>query len=99
MGATESPPKKARKVDSSKSSTPPKAKEKVASKKNASNDDDIEPEALKLAQSLGLESGLRNLASRADVKASGHSSDAMLKALQNSGGLVNKAKQVLLAGA
>merc|ERR1711933_199006 len=48
--AAESPPKKPRKADSPKSGTPPKAKAKgkAAIKKNASNDDEIEPGALKL---------------------------------------------------
>lgn len=95
--AMESPPKKVRKVESPKSGSKPQPKAKAASKKGVSKVDEIDPEALKLAQGLGLETALRNLASRAEVKT--HSTDAMLKALQNSGGLVNKAKQALLAGA
>jgi len=111
----ESPPKKARKVEPAKAeakaapakvepetkkATPKaKGKAKAAAKDKAPQVDEIDPAALKAAQGLGLEGALRNLATRAELKDSGHSADAMLKALQSCGGLVNKAKQALLAGA
>ena len=46
---------------------------------------------------VGLESAFKNLASREELK--GISAASMLAALQGAGGLVNKAKMALLAGA
>jgi len=101
----ESPSKKARKTEPAKAASTktepvtkkatPKAKGKA--KDNSQKSDEIDPTVLKTAQGLGFESQLKNLVSRAELK--GTSADAMLKALQNCDGLVNKAKNALLAGA
>merc|ERR1711934_757223 len=97
---SESPPKKARKESANPS---PKAKAKAkakAGKVAGEAGEDLDPAVLKTAKDAGLEAQLRNLAKRDDIKSKGGiSADAMLKALQSSGGLVNKAKAILLAGA
>lgn len=96
----ESPPKKARKESANPS---PKAKAKAkakAGKVAGEAGEALDPAILKSAKDLGLEAQLRNLAQRDDIKSkAGISADAMLKALQSAGGLVNKAKATLLAGA
>merc|ERR1711862_191549 len=56
----------------------------------------IDEATLKKAQSLGLESNLKILATRSDIIASGAAHDKILSALQGSGGLVHKAKAALL---
>jgi len=56
----------------------------------------IDEKVLTEASKLDLEAGLRNLASRAEVMASGKSSRAILEALKASKGLVNPAQRALL---
>merc|ERR1739848_625366 len=56
----------------------------------------IDPDVLKKAEKLGLESGLRNLMTREDVMAKGFPHAKMLKVLEETEGLVNKAKYVHL---
>lgn len=57
----------------------------------------IDAEVLKAARRKGLDGPLRNLISRQEVAGSGKSHKQMLEALQSSGGLVNKAKSILLS--
>merc|ERR1712232_546500 len=96
----EESPKKTQKVveqkPAGKAKASPKAKGKAKAKTDAPKDD-LDPEVLKSAKDLGFETALRNLASREELK--GKSAAEMLRALQNSNGLVNKAKAALLAGA
>lgn len=56
----------------------------------------IDEAVIEEARSLGLESSLKNLASRAEVQAKGPSAQEMLHALKTAEGLVNKAKQLLV---
>jgi len=56
----------------------------------------LDPKVLMEATKLGFESGLRNLAERPEVIASGKSANAILASLRASGGLVNPAKRALL---
>lgn len=49
------------------------------------------------AETLGLGSALRNLASRDEIIKSGIPMEELLSALRQAGGLVNKAKAALLA--
>lgn len=56
----------------------------------------IDEKVLLEAAKLDMEAGLRNLASRAVVMASGKSSRAILDALKSSNGLVNPAQRTLL---
>lgn len=99
----ESPAKKPRKEEKSetkvaaKAKASPKAKGKAKAKAAEEPKEQIDPQVLKSAQGLGLESALKNLASREELK--GKSAASMLAALQSAGGLVNKAKMALLAGA
>ena len=51
------------------------------------------------AEKAGFGAQLRNLAKRDDIIAKGCEGKALLKALQSSDGLVNKAKATLLGGA
>merc|ERR1712176_648161 len=79
-----------------KAKASPKAKGKAKAKADAPRDE-LDAEVLKSAKDLGFETALRNLASREELK--GKHAAEMLRALQNSNGLVNKAKAALLAGA
>jgi len=56
-------------------------------------------EVLAKARAAGYEAQFQNLASRPEIIATGSSPETLLKALVTSGGLVNPAKQALLAGA
>jgi len=56
-------------------------------------------EVLDEARKLNLESALKNLAGRSEVIANGASPSKLLETLKGTGGLVNKAKNVLLGGA
>jgi len=58
---------------------------------------ELDSAILKKASGLGLETALKNLAGRDEM--ANVSADKMLTALQESGGLINKAKASLLAGA
>jgi len=83
-----SPPKKARKEEPA-----PKKAPKKAAKPQAPV---IEPDVLKKAQDLGLESSLKNLMDRPEITAKDFPQTKLLDALQKSEGLVNKAKHALL---
>merc|ERR1712224_458216 len=98
MGAAKDE-KAAEKADSpsSKKRGPPADCAKAKAAKVAKAAEPVIDEAtLKKAQSLGLESPLKNLAARSDVSAKGFAHDKLLSALQGSGGLVHKAKASLL---
>merc|ERR1719259_616306 len=56
-------------------------------------------EVLAKARAAGYEAQFQNLASRPEILATGSSPETLLKALVTSCGLVNPAKQALLAGA
>merc|ERR1712048_612308 len=58
---------------------------------------DISEVILQQAESLGMASSLRNLASRPEIASAGLDCDRLLQTLQACNGLVNKAKSVLLA--
>merc|ERR1712203_1008264 len=58
---------------------------------------ELDSAILKKASGLGLETALKNLAGLGEM--ANVSADKMLTALQESGGLINKAKASLLAGA
>lgn len=58
---------------------------------------ELDSAILKKASGLGLETALKNLAGRGEM--ANISADKMLTALQQSGGLINKAKASILAGA
>merc|ERR1711920_941185 len=92
----EPPAKKARTEASPKATGKAKGKAKA---KEGKQEDVIDAKVLKMAQDKNLESQLMNLAKREDIKAAGHTAEKVLGALQQSGGLVNKAKQILMAGA
>merc|ERR1712194_200553 len=93
-GAAEPPAKKAR---TSVASPKAKGKAKVNAKGAAGSEDKIDATILKKAQDAGMESQLKNLAKRDDVIATGLSTEKIFKALMESNGLVNKAKQALMA--
>ena len=88
---------KAEKSKAEKSEKSEKAKTSTKAKKSS------EAEAVELqatvaakAEKLGLKDGLLKLAARPDVKASGKSQNAMLKALEENRGLLHPAKRALL---
>jgi len=89
----ESPAKTPAKSLSKSAQKPPSAKRDRPSPKAELV---IEKGVLEEAQKLGYDGLLRNLAGRSDVTGTGASSQKMLDALKESGGLVNQAKQALL---
>jgi len=111
----ESPAKKARtdkatapktvvepkKMELNKAAEPKKAPARGKAKAKADQPklSEIDQTTLANATKLGFDTGLRNLANREDLKDKGISHESMLKALQQNGGLVNKAKTALLGGA
>jgi len=74
----------------------PASKKKRVSGQPTENTPPIDAAVLKEAQNLGLEASMRNLAGRKEIIDSGKSSKEILKALQDSNGLVNPAKRALL---
>jgi len=97
------PKKRGKSADVDKTSSPPpkKAKGKGRGKGAAAaaqpEKETINPDVLQKASSLGLDRALKILAARDGM--SDISGEKMLTALQQAGGLVNKAKVALLAGA
>lgn len=90
------PKKRAKKETIDKAEPSPKrAKGKKAEPAGITLDD----ATLDAAEKAGFTAALRNLAKREDIIAAGYNSAALLKALQESDGLVNKAKGSLLGGA
>lgn len=77
--------------------TSPAVKRSRGGKHSAPEAEVIDAALLKEAERLKLDGPLRNLMSRPEVVGSGKSHKQMLEALQSSGGLVNKAKTVLLS--
>jgi len=57
---------------------------------------ELDEPTLKQARNHGFESALVNLSKRSDVMSSGKTPADLLKALEGSGGLVNKARAALL---
>jgi len=92
-GNPKASPKK-RKADGPSPAPANKSKGRGKGAKMESQEGAVAPEILEKASSLKLESALKNLASRKEMQHIG--ADKMLDALQNSGGLVNKAKAALL---
>jgi len=95
--ANEKPSPKKRKVANSSKSTPTSS---VASRKGSKSAQtvgvDIGDDVLTQARAAGYESQLKNLAARPDVVKSGKKDSDLLKALNDSNGLVNPAKRALL---
>merc|ERR1740121_315207 len=77
------------------------AKSKKPSPKSGAVDPSIafSEDVLEAAEALGYRSQLVNLAGRAEVASKGYSGLALLDALKGASGLVNKAKNAILAGA
>jgi len=98
---TEKAAPKKRSADKTSSPPPKKAKGKGRGKGAAAaaqpEKETINPDVLQKASSLGLDRALKILAARDGM--SDISGEKMLTALQQAGGLVNKAKVALLAGA
>ena len=69
-----------------------------AVKAKAPKGEEVELQATVLAKAekVGMSEALRKLANREDIKASGKSQSAMLKALEENRGLVHPAKRALL---
>jgi len=92
-------PKKPRKKDAG-DVVKPSPKGKAAGKRKAVKPEekgmDLDEPLLKQARNLGFENQLVNLAKRSDVVSSGKSPADLLAALEGCGGLVNKARSVLL---
>jgi len=78
----------------------PSPKGKAAGKRKAVKPEEkgmnLDEPMLKQARNLGFESQLVNLSKRTDVMTSGKTPADLLAALEGSGGLVNKARAVLL---
>ena len=90
------PTKRAKKETTDKSEPSPKrAKGKKAEPAGITLDD----ATVVAADKAGFGAALRNLAKREEIIAKGCDATALLKALQSSDGLVNKAKATLLGGA
>ena len=88
--------------DAPKDSPPakkPKGRGKGSKPEQSQNGAQLDTVAVAQAAKLNLETALMNLAAREEIKAKGFSAAKLLTALQNSDGLVNKAKVALLAGA
>ena len=88
-----------KKAEKATKKSQPKAKAKAKGKAKAKD----APAAVELqatvatkAEKLGWTEQLKKLAARDDIKASGKSQTAMLKALEESGGLIHPAKRALL---
>merc|ERR1719453_343302 len=88
-------------------SSPPAKKAKVekpakvgkAAKNSKPEPIAIEPDVLKKAQGMNLESNLRNLINRPEIMSENFPQTKLLQELEKAGGLVNKAKNVLLGRA
>jgi hypothetical protein len=73
-----------------------KRSKKAAGKTGCASTVELDAEILTEAAKLGLEGGLRNLAGRPEIVASGKKTRELLEALRASGGLVNPAKHAVL---
>jgi len=92
-GEEESPPQKKR--GATEEGAPPSKRGRGA-KTSMPEGPKVPEDVLKEAESMQMDGQLKNLMSRADVVSSGKSPKQMLAALQESGGLVNRAKAALL---
>lgn len=93
----QTPSKKRPKADTTTPTPKAKRGRQADGKKSAeSKEFELDEKVLKEAESLKLVSQLKNLLGRPDVASSGKSQEAMLHALKESDGLVNKAKAALL---
>lgn len=93
---TAAPAKPAAPAKQAATASPPPAKKPRGVKDKDQKDDGpaIDAAVLAQAQKLNMETALRNLSKRAEMKT--FSSEKLLKALQDSNGLVNKAKVALM---
>jgi len=90
-------PKKRAAAAKEKPESPPAKKAKGAGKgKKKEEGSTIPAEILEQAKKAKLDGALTNLANRQDISEKNISADKLLDALQKSGGLVNKARAVLL---
>jgi len=99
----ESPKKEGKRKAGAKDSgsTPPSKKAKVEKPAKVAKNSkpapvEIEPDVLKKAQGMNLESALRNLMTRPEIAAKEFPHKKLLEELEKSDGLVNKAKYALL---
>jgi hypothetical protein len=83
-------------VDTPEKTAAPAKKLRTAKATGPAPGPEIDAKVLVEAATAGMEAGLRNLAARPEVLASGKTSRAILDALKSSGGLVNPAKRALL---
>ena len=100
---TQAKAEKAEKAEKSKAEKAEKSEKSEKAKTSTKAKKSPEAEAVELqatvaakAEKLGLKDGLLKLAARPDVKASGKSQSAMLKALEENRGLLHPAKRALL---
>lgn len=93
---SEEKPKKVRRLKESEAPTH-KKDTVVPNTTKASGSPLISAEVLKRAEGAGMATALRNLSSRIEIMNLGLSSEKLLDALLNAGGLVNKAKGGLLS--
>lgn len=99
--AKEPSPKKGRgkPAKSSEESPKPKAKAKGKAKTSAPEQPSLDPAVLAEAEKEGLKGPVLNLINREEIKSKNFKAEEILSALKQSKGLVNKAKNILLAGA
>lgn len=90
--AKKASPKKRAAKDKAESPAAKKAKGKDKAKEGPN----IPAEIIEKAKKANLDGALTNLASRQDITEKNISADKLLDALEKSGGLVNKAKAILL---
>lgn len=80
-------------------STPPKRSRHAAGEALAQVKSDLPDAIVVEAEAIGYRAAIENLAARVEVAEKGFSGRQILDALKSSGGLVNKAKHILLGGA
>jgi len=94
--AKASPAGKKREQPPKEAAAPPAKKGRSAAKGKDAEDSGLPKALLAAAEKEGLKVELENLAKRPEIKAKGLGGDALLEALKDAGGLVNKAKAALL---
>lgn len=87
--------KKEKKAKVEKVAPPAKRGRKIATPFSSRPGVELSEDILGKARALGYESQLRNLSTRPEVVAAGKAAEELLKALQQSNGLVNPAKHLL----
>lgn len=104
-GAKEPSPKKGRgrpaknASEESPTTAKPKAKAKGKAKPGSPEQPTVDPAILDEADKLGLKGPVLNLINREEIASKNFKPQEILSALKQSKGLVNKAKNILLAGA